>query len=81
MVITVMKMSFKKRCTIERHYRDCKCFDQIKFKNNINEKLSEGISNYESFESTFFFNEVLNKHAPLRNNFLELIMFHALQQP
>ena len=63
-----MKMSFKKRCTIERHYRDSKYFDQIKFKNNINEKLSEGISNYESFETTFI--EVLNKHAPLKKKLL-----------
>ena len=63
-----MKMSFKKRCTIERHYRNCKYFDQIKFKNNINEKLSEGISNYESFETTFI--EVLNKHAPLKKKLL-----------
>ena len=64
MVITVMKMSFKKHSPIERHYRDYKNFDRTKFKNNLNEKLSEGISNYESFETTFI--EVLNKHAPLR---------------
>ena len=49
MVITVMKMSFKKHSPIERHYRDYKYFDQTKFKNNLNEKLSEGISNYELF--------------------------------
>ena len=42
-----MKMSFKKHFPIERHYRDYKCFDQNKFKNNLNKKLSEGISNYE----------------------------------
>ena len=46
MVITVMKMSFKKNSPIERHYRDYKYFDRSKFKNNINEKLSEDISNY-----------------------------------
>ena len=68
MVITVMKMSFKKHSPIERHYRDYKYFDRTKFKNNLNEKLSEGISNYESFETTFI--EVLNKHAPLRKKFL-----------
>ena len=33
-----------------------------------NEKLSEGISNYESFETTF--TEVVNNHAPLRKKFL-----------
>ena len=68
MVITVMKMSFKKYFPIERHYRDYKYFDRAKFKNNLNEKLSEVISNYESFEITFI--EVLNKHAPLRKKVL-----------
>ena len=63
-----MKMSFKKHSPIERHYRDYKYFDRTKFKNNLNEKLSEGISNYESFETTFI--EVLNKHAPLRKKLL-----------
>ena len=57
-------MSFKKYSPIERHYRDYKCFDWTKFKNNLNEKLGEGISNYESFETTFI--EVLNIYAPLR---------------
>ena len=42
-----MKMSFKKHFPIERHCRDYKCFDQNKFKNNLNKKLSESISNYE----------------------------------
>ena len=62
MVIAVMKMSFKKYSPIERHYRD------YKFKNNLNEKLNEGISNYESFETTF--TEVLNKHPPLKKKLL-----------
>ena len=39
MVITVMKMSFKKHSPIERHYRDYRYFDRTKFKNNLNEKL------------------------------------------
>ena len=67
MVITVMKMSFKKHSPIERHYRDYKYFDRSKFRNNLNKKLSEDISNYESFEITFI--EVLNKHAPFRKKF------------
>ena len=45
-------MSFKKHSPIERHYRDYKYFDRTKFKNNLNEKLSEGISNHESFKTT-----------------------------
>ena len=68
MVITVMKTSLKKHSPIERYYRDYKYFDRSKFKNNLNEKLSEGISSYESFETTFI--EVLNKHAPLRKKLL-----------
>ena len=63
-----MKMSFKNHSPTERHYRDYKHFDRSKFKNNLNEKLSDGISNYESFETTF--TEVLNKHAPLRKKHL-----------
>ena len=68
-----MKMLFKKHSRLGRHYRDYKYFDRTKFKNNLNEKLREGISNYESFETTF--TEVLNKHAPLKKKtFLKLIM-------
>ena len=48
-----MKMSFKKHSPIERRYREYKYFDQTKFKNNPNVKLSERISNNESFETTF----------------------------
>ena len=61
-------MSFKKHSPIERHYRDYKYFDRTKFKNNLNEKLSEGISNHESFKTALI--EVLNKHVPLRKKFL-----------
>ena len=56
-----MKISFKTHSPIERHYREGKYFDQIKFRNNLNEKLSEDISNYESFETTF--TEVLIKYV------------------
>ena len=68
MVITVMKISFKKHSPIERHYRYYKCFDQTKFNNNLNEKLIEGIPSYESFETTF--TEGLNKHASLKKKLL-----------
>ena len=68
MVITVMKMSFKKQSATERHYWDCKYFEQAELKNNLNEKISEGISNYESFETTFI--EVLSKHASLEKKFV-----------
>ena len=48
MVVTVTKISFKKHFPIKRYYRDYKYFDRTRFKNNLNEKLSEGISNYET---------------------------------
>ena len=67
MVITVMKMSFKIHSPTKRHDRDYKYF-QTKFKNNLNESLSEGICNYKSFETSFI--EVLNKHASLRKKSL-----------
>ena len=68
MEVTVMKMSFKKHFLIERYYMAYKYFGRTRFKNSPNKKLSEVISNYESFETTF--TEVLNKHAPLRKKFL-----------
>ena len=68
MVMTVMKTSFKKHSPIERYHKDYKYLDRTRFKNNLNKKLHEGISTYESFETTFI--EVLNKHAPLRKKFL-----------
>ena len=43
-------------------------FDQIKFENDLIKKLSAGITNYKSFETTF--TELLNKHSPLRKIFL-----------
>ena len=75
MVIRVLKMSFKKHSSIERHDRNYKYFDQTKFKNNPNKKMSGGISNYESFKPNF--TEVINKHASLRNS-LEVVMLYTL---
>ena len=53
---------------MERHYRDYKYFDQSKFKNNLSEILSEGISYYESLETTVI--EVLNKRTPLKKKLI-----------
>ena len=63
MVNTVMKMSFKKD-TIEI----TNILVGLNLNNSLNEKLSESVSNCESFEATFI--EVLNKHAPLRKELL-----------
>ena len=44
-----MKMSFKKYSPIARLYMDYNYFDRTKFKNNLKEKVIDGISNYELF--------------------------------
>ena len=48
-IITVIKMSFKEHSPLDRHHRDYKYFDLTKFENNLNEKLSQDISNDELF--------------------------------
>ena len=53
---------------MKRHNKDYKYFGCRKFKNRLNEKLNEGISNYESLETAFI--EVLNKNDPLSKKFL-----------
>ena len=68
MVIAVMKMSFKRHSPIERHYRNYKYINQTNLKNNLIKKLSEGISKYESYATTFI--EMLNKYALLRKKLL-----------
>ena len=57
-VITLMNTPFKNDSPVERHCRGCKYFDRTKFKNKLNEKLNQGICNYQSFETTFI--EVLH---------------------
>ena len=65
--IAFMKMTFEKHYSIERHYRNYRYFDQPRFKNDLKEKLSAGITNYESFETIFI--EVLNKNVRLTKKF------------
>ena len=57
-VLTVIKMAFKKHSPTERRYRDYKYFDQTKFKKDLKEKLTANITNSESFETVFI--EVLS---------------------
>lgn len=42
-----------KHFPIEKHYRDYKYFHQTKFKNDLQEKLSPGLTGYQSFENIF----------------------------
>ena len=55
MVITVMKITFKKRSLIDI------ANILIRLKNDLKEKLSADITNYESFE-TFFIEVQKNMH-------------------
>ena len=75
MVITVMKMSFKKHSPIERYYRDYKYFDLTKFKDNLNEKLIEGMNvtmNHLKLLSLKCWTNMVH----LEWNFLELIIHY-----
>ena len=44
-----MNKSVNKHSTIQIRYKVHRYFDLTIFKNNLNEKISAGISNYESF--------------------------------
>ena len=53
---------------LERHYRDHKYFlIRSNLRNDLKEKLSADITNYESFVTNFI--EVLSNHAQLREKF------------
>ncbi len=63
MVVTVMKTTIPKAEPKIIQYRDYKNFVEMKFRNELTEKLySQLIDNYEKFEEIFL--EVLNRHAP-----------------
>ena len=47
-VVIVLEMTFKKHSPKERHYRGYIYFGETKFNNNLKEKLTEVITNYES---------------------------------
>ena len=49
MVIAFMNKSVNKYSPIQIRYKVQRYFDLTRFKNNLNEKISAGISNYESF--------------------------------
>ena len=71
LILTVLKTTFKKAKPKEKIYRCYKQFDEIKFKNDLIQKLyQESIScdNYKEFESKFL--EVLNVHAPLKRRII-----------
>lgn len=65
MVIAIMKMTFQNHSTVESYYRDYKHFYQAKFKNDQNKNSNAGITNQESFETTFI---LLKKTFPIKKN-------------
>ena len=71
MVVTVMKMTYKKEVPSEIYYRDYKSFDPFSFKNALENKISENHNkgnSYDDFENKFM--EVINKHIPLKRKLL-----------
>ena len=67
MVTTVMKMTFQKNPPKKLYYRDNKKFDQAVFKEELGNKLNNGIHNYEIFEKLFI--STLDKLALLRKKY------------
>ena len=68
MVVTVMKMKFKKNKPREIFYRDYKNFNQGQFKEELSTRLEENIGDYDIFEKTFI--ELLDKYAPIKRKLL-----------
>ena len=63
MVVTVFKTTFKKNKPKEVFYRDSKKFDEV-FKRELQEKLNQHVTNYETFEGIFL--DTLEKYAPMK---------------
>ena len=66
MILTILKSTFPKVTPKQIVYRKFKNFDLDNSKNEIRTKM-QSIGKYETFEE---FLKVLNKHAPLKRNFI-----------
>ena len=66
MILTILKSTFPKVTPKQIVYRKFKNFDLDNFRNEIRTKM-QSIGKYETFEE---FLKVLNKHAPLKRNFI-----------
>ena len=67
MVVTVLENNFPKHGPIVINYRNYKNFNEIAFRNHLQDelrKIEPSYLNYTSFESTFY--RVLKKHAPIK---------------
>ena len=63
MIVTVMKTTIPKSKPKIIQYRDYKSYSEIKFSDELKERLqNEIINDYDKFEDVFL--EILNKHAP-----------------
>ena len=67
MILTILKSTFPKVTPKQIVHRKFKNFDLNNFKNEIRTKM-QSIDKYETFEEEFL--KVLNKHAPLKRNFI-----------
>ena len=69
MVVTVLKMSFKKAPPKQLHYRDYKNFNADSFKRELKTVLTDqNTTVYSTFETLFL--QVLDKHAPIKTKTL-----------
>ena len=67
MVVTVLETTFPKQGPTIINYRNYKNFNEIAFRNDLQEELGRiepSDLNYSSFETTF--DKVLDKHAPVK---------------
>ena len=71
MVITVLKLFYKKKKTKIIHYRNYKTFNANLFKEELNnESLRIVINNAELVEFTNTALSILNKHAPIKRKYI-----------
>ena len=71
LTIIVLRAHFLKQAPITINYRDYKRFDQIRFRNELLEKLSNingGKLDYDTFEG--YFVDLLDKHAPSKKKYI-----------
>ena len=69
--VAVLKVSFSKEPLKEILHRDCKSFEQDKFKYELKNRIQNGpIECYSEFEKAFV--DILNDHAPFKKKLLRV---------
>ena len=68
MVVSVSKHIFQRSAPKELVYRDCKNFDSVFFKIELEDKLNQQMNEHKHFEQMLL--EILNIHAPKKKKLL-----------